>query len=87
MDKNTIVRSKKKLDITILNGEKVILDFTTGNYYVIKGVGSIILDMLEDEIRVNDIIEKLLIEYDVSREECEQSVIEFLQKLKEADFI
>jgi hypothetical protein len=87
MDKNTIVRSKKKLDITILNGEKVILDFTTGNYYVIKGVGSIILDMLEDEISVNDIIEKLLIEYDVSREECEQSVIEFLQKLKEADFI
>ncbi len=87
MDKTTIVRSKKKLDITILNGEKVILDFTTGNYYVIKGVGSIILDMLEDEISVNDIIEKLLIEYDVSREECEQSVIEFLQKLKEADFI
>lgn len=87
MDKNTIVRSKKKLDITILNGEKVILDFTTGNYYVIKGVGSIILDMLEDKISVNDIIEKLLIEYDVSREECEQSVIEFLQKLKEADFI
>ncbi len=87
MDKNTIVRSKKKLDITILNGEKVILDFTTGNYYVIKGVGSIILDMLEDEISVNDIIEKLLIEYDVSREECEQSVIEFLQKLEEADFI
>ena len=87
MDKNTIVRSKKKLDITILNGEKVVLDFTTGNYYVIKGVGSIILDMLEDEISVNDIIEKLLIEYDVSREECEQSVIEFLQKLKEADFI
>lgn len=87
MDKNTIVRSKKKLYITILNGEKVILDFTTGNYYVIKGVGSIILDMLEYEISVNDIIEKLLIEYDVSREECEQSVIEFLQKLKEADFI
>lgn len=87
MDKNTIVRSKKKLDITILNGEKVVLDFITGNYYVIKGVGSIILDMLEDEISVNDIIEKLLIEYDVSREECEQSVIEFLQKLKEADFI
>ena len=87
MDKNTIVRSKKKLDITILNGEKVVLDFTTGNYYVIKGVGSIILDMLEDEISVNDIIEKLLIEYDVSREECEQSVIELLQKLKEADFI
>ena len=87
MDKNTIVRSKKKLDITILNGEKVVLDFTTGNYYVIKGVGSIILDMLEDKISVNDIIEKLLIEYDVSREECEQSVIEFLQKLKEADFI
>ena len=87
MDKNTIVRSKKKIDVTILNGEKVLLDFSTGNYYVIKGVGNIILDMLENEITVNDIIEKLLAEYDVSRSECEQSVIEFLEKLEEADFI
>ncbi|MBO4510434.1 MAG: PqqD family protein [Lachnospiraceae bacterium] len=87
MDKNTIVRSKKKIDVTILNGEKVILDFATGNYYVIKGVGNIILDMLESEISVNEIIERLLTEYDVSRSECEQSVIEFLEKLEEAEFI
>jgi hypothetical protein len=87
MDKNTIVKLKRKTDITILNGEKVILDFATGNYYMIKGVGNIILDMLDHEITVDGIVDSLLAEYDVSRDECEQSVIEFLEKLEKADFI
>lgn len=87
MDKNTVVKLKRKTDITILNGEKVILDFATGNYYMIKGVGNIILDMLDHDITVNEIIENLLTEYDVSHKECEHSVIEFLEKLEKADFI
>ena len=37
--------------------------------------------------QVDEIIKKLLQEYDVSEEECEKSVEEFLTKLKEYDFI
>ena len=87
MDKNTKVKFKRNIDVTILNGEKAMLDFDTGNYYIIKGVGNDIWDMLSSEITVNEIIEKLLNEYDVSYEECERSVFEFLEKLKKADII
>ena len=87
MDKSRKIKFKKDIDVTVLNGEKAMLDFNTGNYYIIKGVGNDIWDMLYEEITVNEIIEKLLSEYDVSREECESSVLEFLEKLEKADFI
>ena len=49
--------------------------------YVISGEAKIIIDGVEE------IIKKLLAEYDVSEEECEKSVMEFLGKLKEYDFL
>lgn len=87
MDKNTLIRMKKKLNVTDLAGEKVMIDFETGKYFLIKGTGNDIWDMLQEEITPAQIIEKLLSEYDVSREECEASVMEFLDKMKSFDFI
>ena len=87
MDLNKKIKFKQQISTTELNGEKAMLDFNTGKYYIIKGVGNDIWDMLTKEISPSEIIEKLLLEYDVSREECEKSVIEFLDKLEKAEFI
>ena len=87
MDKNAVIRMKKKLNVTDLAGEKVMIDFESGKYFLIKGTGNDIWDMLQEEITPAQIIEKLLSEYDVSREECEASVMEFLDKMKSFDFI
>ncbi len=87
MDKNTKIVLKKKLNVTDLAGEKVMVDFNNGKYFLIKGVGNDIWEMLQDDITPNEIIEKLLSEYDVSREECEKSVMEFLEKMEGYNFI
>ena len=87
MDKNAKIVIKKKLSVTDLSGEKVMVDFDAGKYFLIKGVGNDIWDMLQEEVTPNQIIEKLLSEYDVEREECETSVMEFLEKMKSYDFI
>ena len=87
MDRNKSITMKKKLNVTELSGEKVMIDFETGKYFLIKGVGNDIWDMLQEEVTPNQIIEKLLSEYDVEREECETSVMEFLEKMKSYDFI
>lgn len=87
MDRNTVIKMTKQLNVTDLAGEKVMVDFESGKYFLIKGVGNDIWDMIQEEITVGDIISKLLAEYDVSEEECEKSVMEFLGKLKEMDFI
>lgn len=87
MDKNAKLIMKKKLNVTDLAGEKVMIDFETGKYFLIKGVGNDIWDMLQEEITPAQIIEKLLSEYDVTPEECEKSVMEFLEKMQSFGFI
>lgn len=87
MDRNSKIVLKKKLNVTDLAGEKVMVDFECGKYFLIKGVGNDIWDMIQEEITPDEIIEKLLSEYDVSCEECEKSVMEFLNKMESLNFI
>lgn len=87
MDKNKPLVLKKKLNVTDLAGEKVMIDFETGKYFLIKGTGNDIWDMLQEETTPAQIIEKLLSEYDVTPEECEKSVFDFLDRLEKLDFI
>lgn len=87
MEKNSTIVMKKKLNVTDLAGEKVMVDFETGKYFLVKGVGNDIWDMLQEETTPERIMEQLMSEYDVTKEECESSVMEFLDKLVEYDFI
>ena len=87
MDRQTKISFKKKLDVTDLSGEKVMIDFSSGKYFMIKGVGNDIWDLISDGIVVGDIIDKLLQEYDVTEEVCEREVISFLSKMEEYGFI
>ena len=87
MDKDTKIVLKKKLNVTDLSGEKVMVDFESGKYFLIKGVGNDIWDMIQEETTPKEIIEKLLSEYEVSREDCENSVMAFLEKMENLKFI
>lgn len=89
MKRDQAIELKKTLNVTDLAGEKVMVDFEQGKYFMIKGTGNDIWDMLQENknITPGQIIEKLLEEYEVSQEECEASVMEFLGKMQELGFI
>lgn len=87
MDKNKEIVLKKKLDVTELNGEKVMIDFETGKYFLIKGAGNDIWEYIQETTTPAKITEQLLKEYDVSEEECEASVMAFLDNLDKYGFI
>ena len=89
MERNQEIRQKKRLNVTDLAGEKVMVDFEQGKYFMIKGTGNDIWDMLQENknITPGQIIDKLLAEYEVSPEECEASVMDFLGKMQELGFI
>ncbi|MDD3219299.1 MAG: PqqD family peptide modification chaperone [Lachnospiraceae bacterium] len=81
MDKATKIKMKKQLNVTDLSGEKVMIDFDSGKYFMIKGSGNDIWDMIQEETTVGDIIDGLLKIYDVSEKECTDSVLQFLQRM------
>ena len=87
MEKNAIIKLKKQLNVTDLAGEKVMIDFESGKYFLIKGAGNDIWDMLQEEITPTQIVDRLLTSYEVSREECEESVMKFLEQMKGNGFI
>lgn len=87
MKNTSIIKIGEKPQVTDLCEEKVMVDFGKGNYYMLKGVANDIWDLLEDNIKVATIIEKLLEEYEVDRETCESATLKFLQDLEELGFI
>jgi len=87
MDKNRKIVLKKQIEITDLAGERIMIDFESGRYFLLKGVGNDIWNYLQEETTAAEIIEKLLAEYDVEPEVCEPQVLSFLGKMEEYNFI
>lgn len=81
------VKVLKRLNVTELAGEKVMVDFDTGKYFLIKGVGNAIWDMLEDGVTVDSIVGKLLEQFDVEHDECVEATENFLEQLISNGFI
>nr|WP_242828836.1 PqqD family protein [[Eubacterium] cellulosolvens] len=65
-----------------------MIDYDTGKYFMIRGAGNEIWDLLTDrEMSFSEIVDALLAEYEVSREECETSVRQFLSEMERYEFI
>ncbi len=87
MTRDTLIHLQKELHVTELSGDKVMIDFESGKYYMIQGAGNAIWDIIQNDITVGNLIDQLLSEYDVSPEECEASVIDFLSDLQKNKII
>lgn len=78
---------KKSIKVSELAGEKVMVDFSSGRYFLIKGAGNDIWDMIQSPISYGEIISKLLDIYDVDEATCKASTDKFLSSLIEQHFI
>ena len=87
MTENSMVRLIKNLDVTDLDGEKVMIDFSSGKYFLLKGSANEIWDYIQKPIVISDIMLNLMSVYDVSAETCRESIISFLTQLKNYEFI
>ncbi|MEG2110532.1 lasso peptide biosynthesis PqqD family chaperone [Clostridium sp.] len=84
---NTKVQQNKEIDASDLNGDKVMMNLEKGMYFALNGVGSRIWDIIEEEKSVDHIVDVLTSEYKVNREQCEDSVITFLEGLESDELI
>lgn len=84
---NDLVVKNKEIDDVDLDGEKVMMNLDKGQYFMINKVGGRIWEIIDNDIKVNDIINMLIKEYDVDEIKCKNNVIMFLQKLNQAELI
>ena len=81
------IKVLKKPDVTDLSGEKVMIDFETGNYFMLKGAANDIWDLLADDVTPNAIVDGLMAVYDVDEAACRESTLQFLAQMEANGFI
>ena len=81
MSDNYRIRVLKKPDVTDLAGEKVMIDFDSGKYYMLIGSANDIWDMLGGQVDSDGIVGALTEIYEVEADECRASVLKFLNDL------
>jgi len=72
----------KKLDVTDLAGEKVMIDFETGKYYMLTGSANDIWDMLGSSTDSESIVSALTEIYEVDIDTCREGVHKYLRELE-----
>ncbi|MEH7444063.1 lasso peptide biosynthesis PqqD family chaperone [Bacillus sp. JJ1122] len=67
--------------VSDMDGEKVMLNIDNGNYYNLGEMGGLIWEMIKEPNSVDNLINDLLLEYEVGKTDCENQVILFINKL------
>ncbi len=65
----------------IIDGEAVIINLETGNYYSLRGVGAKIWDLVERRLSITDICQSVSDVYEGPRAEIDKSVLDLLSQL------
>jgi len=87
MAENYRISILKKPDVTDLAGEKVMIDFESGKYFMLTGSANDIWDMLDDGAESESIVAALTEIYEVDTDTCREGVLKFLNELNSIGFI
>lgn len=80
-DLKTVIVRNPEIVASDMDGETVMMHIETGKYYNLGKTGGFIWNLLEEPMRMEALIEKLMDKFEVTREQCEQDTLAFLQKL------
>lgn len=81
-----VVQGKGNI-VSEMGGEKVMLSIENGKYYNLGEIGGGIWDLMQEPIKVDQVVSILISKYDVEQTECEEQVISFLNQLNEEGLI
>lgn len=79
----TIVARGSEHVETEMVGQTVMMSIARGKYFALDGTGQRIWECLIEPVSIGQIVERLLDQYEVDREQCEAEVIFFLGETME----
>lgn len=87
LTKETSIKKSPNAIESEIDGDVVLMNIDNNEYYSMDNIGSSIWKMLDEPIRIAEIIDQLLEKYDVSPETCEKDTMKFLNQLLEKQII
>lgn len=73
--------------VSNMNGEMVMLNIGNGKYYNLGEIGGIIWGKIGSEITYQQLVSELLLEFEVTKSDCEKHVLEFISSLQAENLI
>lgn len=70
-----------------VDGEMVLLDMNSENYFGLDEVGSDIWKAIEEKKVLKEVLERLLEQYDVEEEVLKKDLFSFVEKLEESGLV
>ena len=84
---NSLIQRSKELVSTEVDGETVMMSIENGKYYGMNKIGSRIWKLIENPIKVEELCDKLIEEYEVRQDDCKKEALEFLNTLNEGNLV
>ena len=82
LSENTVVSiAEEQISGDLLDGEVVILNMKDDVYYGLDQVGGRIWSLIQEPITFGEIIQTLLVEYDVDYQQCFEDVLALLEDM------
>ncbi len=81
VNRQTLIKRADGFVTANVKDDLMMLNVEQGAYYALDPIAAEIWEMLEHPARVDEIIERLQKRYDVSAEECEKDVMDFVKEL------
>ena len=81
----TSIQQNKNILASDIDGDKVMMSIENSEYYGLGLSGSFIWDQLETTITINDLVNCVIVKYNVSKEKCFNDILPFLENLHEKD--
>lgn len=82
-----VARNESRFLANALGDEIVMMDMDSGDYLGVNSVGSEIWNLLTEPLRVDALVEKLQVIYDVDTTQCEAEVKAFVNKMLEQNMV
>lgn len=87
MDLNQKITFSSTVFAQEIDGEMVLLDMNSENYFGLDEVGTDIWQAMEEKKVIQDIYETLLEEYDVEEEVLKKDIVNFIEQLEASGLI
>jgi len=84
---DTTIKQNPELITSEVDGERVMMDMKTGEYFGLDSIGTRIWDLIESPTKIAEIVEILINEFDVSKEQCELDTIDFIRELVDKNLV
>lgn len=72
---------------TDLDGEIGMIQIETGKYYALEDVSSSIWHLIDSPIHIQQVVDKLMVTYEIDEATCSEQTLQFLNSLLNLDLI